>query len=406
MTTTRCRTACSLFFLLGALVAPASVRAQTTLEKPGARRPAAPSRPRLAPLDESQWTEVHKQLVAKYVGGGRLDNGLRTLLNLPDLFNGVMPYTNYLSAESSLLPRHRELLILRAAWLCASHALWANQAERARSAGLSTADLRRVAEGPDAKGWEPFDATLLQLADQLFRNSSVTDATWRALSATYDETHLMDAVETVNHFVMLSLLYNSLGVQPDAGAKDLLPTNVPYRLTIAEREPPLTAARFEPLEGRGIAVSRTFGRYPKLAERWSPRQTFTNRNSKLDPHYRELLILRSGWNCRSEYEWAQHVGAVGRAREHGLDPARIAEGPQAPAWNDLERLLLRAADELYRDAVVSDRTWNALVPMLDIDLLVSAVYTASDYRAISMSLNTYGVQLESGNERFPTTTPP
>ena len=307
--------ACSLLFVAGYLTSPPSAHGQTSLERPGARRPNAPSRPRLAPLDESQWTDVHKQLVAKYVGGGRMDNGLRTLLNVPDLFNGVMPYTNYLSAESSLIPRHRELLILRTTWLCASHALWASHAERARSAGLSTADLRRVAEGPDAKGWDPLDMTLLQLADQLFRNSSVTDATWRKLSASYDEFHLMDAVETVNHFVMLSLIYNSLGVQPDAGAKDLLPTNVPYSLTVPEREPPLSVARFEPIEGRGIAVGRTFGRYPKLSERWSPRQTFTNRASKLQPHYRELLILRSGWNCRSEYEWAQHVGAVGRARD-------------------------------------------------------------------------------------------
>jgi hypothetical protein len=32
---------------------------------------------------------------------------------------------------------------------------------------------------------------------------------------------------------------------------------------------------------------------------------------------------------------------------------------------------------------------------------MSAVFTTSDYRAISMSLNTYGVQLEEGDERFP-----
>ena len=41
-----------------------------------------------------------------------------------------------------------------------------------------------------------------------------------------------------------------------------------------------------------------------------------------------MLILRIGWNCQSEYEWAQHVGSVG-ARDYGLDPVRIAEGPDA-----------------------------------------------------------------------------
>jgi hypothetical protein len=32
---------------------------------------------------------------------------------------------------------------------------------------------------------------------------------------------------------------------------------------------------------------------------------------------------------------------------------------------------------------------------------MSAVFTASSYRATSMSLNAFGVQLEPGNERFP-----
>jgi hypothetical protein len=33
--------------------------------------------------------------------------------------------------------------------------------------------------------------------------------------------------------------------------------------------------------------------------------------SKLDPHYHELLILRTGWDCQAEYEWAEHIGREG-----------------------------------------------------------------------------------------------
>ena len=43
-------------------------------------------------------------------------------------------------------------------------------------------ELRRIAQGPDTRGLDPFEATLLHLADELFRNSSVTDATWKALA--------------------------------------------------------------------------------------------------------------------------------------------------------------------------------------------------------------------------------
>jgi len=375
--------------------------AQSAIEAPGARRPEVPSRPRIAPLPESQWTDAHRQLVAKYARDGHADNALRTLLNVPEIVDGVMPYTNYLSDESTLSPRHRELLILRVAWLCASDSLWATHAARARSAGLTSAEIRNVAQGAETKGWDPFEATLLRLADQLFRNSSMADATWQALAAKYDMFHMMDAVETVGHFVMLGMVYNSLGVQADSSLTDRLPKDVPYRVVVPAREPALTSARFTPIEGRGISVNRTMARHPKLYERWQPRQGLVVRVSKLPPKQRELLTLRTGWNCQSEYEWAKHVGTVGRARDHGLDPVQIAEGASSPVWEATEKMLIRAADELYRDTVVSDATWRALAPQLGPELMMTAVVTVSDFRTISMSLNAYGVQLEEGDEHFP-----
>jgi 4-carboxymuconolactone decarboxylase len=376
-----------------------SLNAQWTLDAPGARQPVAPTTPRIAPVPEAQWTEAQKQLVAKYVSSGHADNALKTLLNLPELVDGVMPYTNYLLNESSLSVRQRELLVLRVAWLGGSQPLWSAYAPAGTRAGL---DVKRIAQGASQPGWDPLEADLLRLADQLYRNSSVTSATWEALSGRLDMFHLMDAVETVNHFIVLSMIYNSFGVQPDADAKDRLPKDVPYQIIVPAREKPLTTARVAAPAGRGIAVSRTFGLYPTLNQRWSPRQNFILRTSKLTPHQRELLILRMGWNCRAEYEWAKHVGSVGRAREQGLDPQLIAEGATAVAWDPLDKSLLRASDELYRDGLVSDATWRALSEKLDTGLMMSAIFTTSDYRAISLSLNTYGVQLdEPGDERLP-----
>jgi 4-carboxymuconolactone decarboxylase len=385
----------------GAIAVPAAIlNAQATVDPPGARRPASLAKPRVAPLPAAEWTEAQKELVAKFSRDGRADNGLATLLRLPEIAEGFIPYTIYLAESSSLSPRHRMLLILRSAWLTGNRPLWGTYAPLARSAGLAAAEIRRIAEGSRASGWSDFDVLLIRLADELYRNSSVTNATWDALAKDYDLFHLMDAVETVNHFTVLAMLYNSFGVQPDAGA-DRLPTDISYRVDASPREPPLTAARVTPGDGRGIAVGRTFNRYPTLVEAWSPRQRFVNRVSKLTPRHREMLILRMGWNCRSEYEWAQHVGIVGRAREHGLEPVRIAEGPRAAGWDEFDRVLLRVADDLYRDAMVSDDTWRQLTARFDTGLAMSAVATASAYRAISMSLNAYGVQLDPGNERFP-----
>lgn len=377
-----------------------STWAQSVVAPPALdRAPAAPRAARIAPLPEAQWTDRHRALVATFGQGGRADQALATMLHVPDMVDAVYPFTRYALEQSTLEPRHRGLLVLRAAWLTASPALWGQLAQRAATQGLTAAEIRRVAEGPSATGWDPFEATLVRSADELFRNSSITSKTWAEMAARYDVLHLVDAVETVNHFVILGLMYNAFGVQPDAGAPAL--PNVPYRIVVPAREPALTAARIEPIPGTAIAVTRTFQRHPALNDARARRANFINRVSKLSPKHREMFILRIGWNCQSEYEWSQHVGAVGRAREHGLDPVKIAQGPSASGWTPFESTILRAVDELYRDAGISDETWRGLAASYDTTSLMSGVFTASSYRATSMALNAFGVQLTAGEERFP-----
>jgi alkylhydroperoxidase family enzyme len=379
--------------------------AQAIPDRPGGTRPVQLTTPRIAPLAEGEWTDVQRQLAATFARDGRAGNDLKTLLRVPEMVEALIPFNTYISKESSLSARHRELLILRTAWLSGNQYVWSTHAGLAKTSGLTAVEIRRIAQGPGAQGWEPFEATLLRMADELYRNSAVSDRTWKGLAARYDMYHLMDAIMTVADFTTLSLMYNAMGVPPDEGVVDRLPIDVPYRIDVLEREPPLTVARVEPLEGTGIAITRTFARYPKLAEPRARNSNYVNRGSKLLPRYREMLILRTGWNCRSEYEWAQHVGNVGRARDYGLDPVRIAEGPTAPGWDPFETALLQAADELYRDATISDRTWAMLAARFDTTMMMNVIVTASNYRMVSMALNALGVQIEPGNERFPKLTP-
>ena len=170
----------------------------------------------------------------------------------------------------------------------------------------------------------------------------------------------------------------------------------------ASRRSPQT--RIEPTEGEGIAVLRTFARHPALAQARRPRSAFISGKSLLTPHDRETLILRIGWDCQAEYEWAKHVGSVGHARDHSIDPALVAAGPATVGLSGHDALLMRVADDLYQDSRVSDGIWSALLEHYGLAGAMSAVFTASSYRSTSMSLNAYGVQLEAGDERFPNRT--
>ena len=352
---------------------------------------------RLAPLAEVRWTDEQRALVQRYAPEVRIGNAFLTLLNVPELVEAVMPFVIYTASDSTLEARHRELLILRTAWLCQNSYLWADHAPSARMAAVTAEEMRRIAQGPTARGWEPFEATLLRLADELFRNSSVSDETWVSLQERYDLYNLVDAVMTVNQTALLSMLFNSLGVQPDEGAMARFPADVPYRLDVADPPPPLR----EPIEGSGLRVSRTFARHPRMAAARSGQSRYVNSVSPLTPYFRELLILRIGWNCQAVYEWAKHVGSVGRARDRGLEPERIARGPDA-GWDDFEQAHLRAADEIYRDGIISEGTWSTLSERYDTRELMSVVMTVANYRLVSMSLNALGVQPLETDELFPT----
>ena len=311
-----------------------------------------------------------------------------------------MPFVLFTAIDSTLSARHRGLLILRTAWLCQSSYLWADHAPTARAAGIMPDELHRIAAGPDATGWDPFEATLLRLADELYVNSSVRDATWNALGARYDLYDLFSAVMAVNETTLVAMLYNSWGVQPDDNAYARFPADVPYMLDVPAPEPPLTTPRVAPLEGPGIRVGRTFGRYPALQAARSGQSGYVNRISPLTPYFRELLILRIGWNCQAVYEWAKHVGSVGRARDHGLEPERIALGAGA-GWDDFEAAHVRAADEIYRDGIVSQATWDTLAERYDTREMMSVVMTVANYRLVSMTLNALGVQPQETDELFP-----
>ena len=75
----------------------------------------------------------------------------------------------------------------------------------------------RIAAGPEAEGWDPFEACLLRAADELHTDQSITDATYDALSNRYGEPQLLDLVFTVGQYHVVSMALNSLRVQRDDG---------------------------------------------------------------------------------------------------------------------------------------------------------------------------------------------
>jgi alkylhydroperoxidase family enzyme len=145
---------------------------------------------------------------------------------------------------------------------------------------------------------------------------------------------------------------------------------------------------------KGLNALGMLARYPELALAYN---TFSGQimyRSKLSPRYRELLVLRVAAVRNAAYEWWQHVASAG---DNGVDPnevARVAVGPEASEWSELERALLRAVDELLGDALIADETWSALARELDEHQLMEVVFTVGAYDTLAMALRTFGVPLD------------
>ena len=357
---------------------------------------------RVPSLPRAEWSEEQTAIAEAFTRTGPPGEALRTLLRVPALANRFMPLLTYVSNDSTLSPRHRGILILRTAWLAQNAYLWSAHADRSDH-GLTADEIQGLAEG-EADSFNTFEQGLIDRADEMCRNSAATDATWTELSRMYDTRNLADAVVTVADVTSSSILFNTLGVQPDPRARNLIPSaEVAYRIDVPERETPLTAPRIDPVEGDGLRVGRTLRQHPEMESQWYASPSYVNNPefSRLTPHDREILILRTGWNTQSVYEWAKHVGSVGRARDHGLEPEWIAQGQDAAGWNSTERLLINAADELYRDTMISDQTWAALSESYDTHQMMSIAATVARYRKVSMTLNALGVQPLPTDEGFP-----
>jgi 4-carboxymuconolactone decarboxylase len=115
---------------------------------------------------------------------------------------------------------------------------------------------------------------------------------------------------------------------------------------------------------------------------------------------REIVILRTGFRCGSEYEFGQHT-RIGR--KSGLtedEIARLADSDSS-TWSTDDAALVALADELCEENIVSEVTWQALSTRWTDAELLELLVLAGFYRLVSGMLNSVGVALEPSVAGWP-----
>ncbi|MBK8839466.1 MAG: carboxymuconolactone decarboxylase family protein [Hyphomonadaceae bacterium] len=374
--------------------------------------------PRLAVVDEGNLTQAQRDMLASRSSL----NIYRTLAHHVDLYNRWSPLGQFLLNGSSIPPRHREMAMLRMGWLCQSPYEWSQHTRIAKaSAGMTESEIRAIAIGPDAPAWSATDRAVLRMADELRYEAMISDATWAELRRTYSDQQVMELFYTSAQYQLVSMALNTLGVQIEPQAVDFMPTDLPPpRTATRPTSPRLATPRVAPIppaawtpeqramitpqlrpNGEALNLYTTLLNHPKL---YGPRARFGSylqRDSLLDPETRELLIMRTAHNIRASYEWSHHAESAKKAGLSDAQIAAIATGPSAASWSAKQRAVLTAADELRREAFISDASWAELSKYYGMKERIEIVYTVGGYTMTGLAINSLGIQTEPGYPAMP-----
>lgn len=113
----------------------------------------------------------------------------------------------------------------------------------------------------------------------------------------------------------------------------------------------------------------------------------------------ELAILRVAWNCRSKYEWYQHVAIGLGVGLTAADIGRVTEGPASRGWSPHHAAVLSAADEIHHERVIANDTWRQLAAQYDDKKLIELCMLIGHYEMLAAVLNSLGTEVEEELEK-------
>ena len=141
-------------------------------------------------------------------------------------------------------------------------------------------------------------------------------------------------------------------------------------------------------------IFTTLGQHPRLFRAWLRYSAHLMPFGKLPRRDTELVILRVARQCRSAYEWHQHVPIALRM---GLTPDEVAgvtDSPPAAGFTERQRAMLAASDELLAQRALSDATWSAVQATLSNREAIELCLLIGNYQGLASTIGGLGIQIE------------
>lgn len=113
---------------------------------------------------------------------------------------------------------------------------------------------------------------------------------------------------------------------------------------------------------------------------------------------RGLAVLCIGWLCQAPYEWGEHVHIAKSTGITSEEIERITQGSAVAGWQEKDAAILKATEELFSHAMISNSTWAVLEKYLNTQQLIELPIVIGQYQTVAYYQNSLRLRLHRGNE--------
>lgn len=152
-----------------------------------------------------------------------------------------------------------------------------------------------------------------------------------------------------------------------------------------------------------LSIFRVLLRHPRLARAFNDLLGLMLFRNALPHRLRELVIMRIAWVTGSEYEWGQHWRVAQTFEVPAADLHAVREWRAYAGFDDADRAVLAATDEVLEAGAVRASTWEACVAHVTggEHALLELLMAIGAWRMVSGFLRSLDIPIEEFTESWP-----
>ncbi|MGB8364543.1 MAG: carboxymuconolactone decarboxylase family protein [Rhizomicrobium sp.] len=173
--------------------------------------------PRMPQVKPDEFTDETRAFFSRWTGGyfknAEANPTLLTFAHHPHLAELFSQFNIHLLTTNTLPVKQRQIAIMRTAWICKAVYMWSSHLRTSMSCGLEPDMFRPIQVGPNDPYFTAFERTIIRATDELVADKQVSDVSWHALMAEWDNRQMLDFLFTVGAYVTVAGVMRSTGVQ-------------------------------------------------------------------------------------------------------------------------------------------------------------------------------------------------